>query len=226
MTNARIYHTLVALAVLTGAAKPHPRESTTAQAVYDGREQTFYRFVRTLLPKVPPGTRREIRLETPFDSSNGSVSDYSWSVTAGQDETNPPTALEMGGYVRFRADGYIDIFTATRGSALPTTQMDELRKEIARRGSADFSHYSAAYPPNIEMAMADHLQEMRPRVEAIVGHPLGSAPLLTFRSCAPGRAAGVCEPQGTWEAEYATQLRNNTTLHVLLELEPIQGKLL
>jgi len=223
--NANKYLVLtVAMGMLTTACKPRAHDSVTAPIAHDGREQGFYRFVRSLLPPVPPGTRREIRLETPFDSSNGTVNDYSWSVAAGQDETNPPTVDELGGYVRFRADGYIDIFTVTRGSAFPAAAMDAIRREIAKTGSADFSRLSAEYPPNSERALTDHLLRIRPRVEAIVGHPLGT-PILTFRSCARGRAPGVCEPQGTWEADYTTHPKVNASRHVLLELEPIHGQL-
>ncbi|HSY47192.1 MAG TPA: hypothetical protein VLC46_00105 [Thermoanaerobaculia bacterium] len=223
--NVNKYLVLTAvIGTLTTTCKSHVHEPATTQITRDGREQGFYRFVRSLLPPATPGTRREIRLETPFDSSNGTVNDYSWSVAAGQDETTPPTATELGGYVRFRADGYIDIFTVTRGSAVPNAEMDILRKEIARTGSADLSHLSAVFPPNREQALTAHLQVMRPRVEAIVGYPLGT-PLLTFRPCERGRAPGICEPLGTWEADYAARQKNKSSRHVLLELEPIHGLL-
>ena len=214
----------VVIGMLTTACKPHAHERMTAQIAHEGREQRFYRFVRNLLRPAPRGTRREIRLETPFDSSNGTVNDYSWTVAAGHDETNPPTVDELGGYVRFREDGYIDIFTVTRGSAFPNAQMDAIHNEIARTGSADFSRSSAAYPPGSERALTDHLQEMRRSVEAIVGHPIGT-PILTFRSCSPTGAPGVCEPLGTWEAEYVMRPKINASWHVILELEPVHGQL-
>jgi hypothetical protein len=226
MINAKGYIALsAAISILAMACQPHTREVMHAQIARDcadGREQRFYRFVRRLLPPVPSGTRREIRLETPFDSSNGSVNDYSWSVVMGRGEATP-RVCELGGYVRFRADGYLDIFTVTKGSAFPGREMDDIRKGIARTGSADFSRSPAAYPPTDERALAAHVQQMLPGIEAVVGRPLGN-PMFRFRSCAPARAPGVCEPQGTWEADYVTPEKVRP-LHVLLELEPIHGQL-
>jgi hypothetical protein len=209
---------------LLASCKPHLQDSP-GRTNPVGREQMFCRFVRSLLPPAPPGAHREIRMQTPFDSSNGTVNDYRWAVLVAPEEQDPPTSIELEGYVRFKPDGYIDMFTAVKGSDLPVAQMDEVRKQIALRGSADFSHISAVYPPNREAAMADRVRNFQPRLEAFIGHRLG-APTLAFRTCAPGRGPGVCEPQGTWEASYTQRMGPRGYLLVVVEFEPINGELL
>ena len=154
--------------MLTAACQPHARQDTPVRVASDGREsreQRFYRFVHGLLPPVPPGTHRAIRLETPFDSSNGSVNEYTWSVASGLDETKAPSSEELRGYVRFRKSGDVDIFTITNGSAFPTAELDAARNDIARTGKADFVRLSAAYPPESEKKIASRLQQIAPSVQ-------------------------------------------------------------